>query len=160
MRAPFNPVTLFVNEVAVATVTPDANGNFSVQVTLPLGTSTIVAQSTQGDTIIRSNELLITVIRSTPTPTPTDGPTITLAGPACRKVREHKPRICGKATPNSTVYVYANRKLVAKTKANNTGAFCVRPCSRLRHGCNAVIAQAVNSAGIPARSNGVRLFVK
>ncbi|MBA3954525.1 hypothetical protein H0X48_04380 [Candidatus Dependentiae bacterium] len=164
LRAPFNLVTVFVNGIGVATVTPDANGNFSVPVTLPFGTSTLVAQTTQGNTIVRSNELLLTVIKSTPTPTltpkPTDALTIALSGPACRTVTRHRPRICGKATPGSTVYVYANRKLVAKTKASNAGTFCITPCRALRRGCNAVIAQAVNNTGTATRSNGVRLFVQ
>ncbi|MBA3954689.1 hypothetical protein H0X48_05210 [Candidatus Dependentiae bacterium] len=74
-------------------------------------------------------------------------------------MKTRKPLITGRATPNSTVYVYANRKLVAKTKASANGSFCVRPCRGLRNGCNAVIAQAVNSQGAATRSQGVRLFV-
>ncbi len=132
------------------------NGFTSAEQNPSLPNVTLAAAGTYTVTVTDANGCSSTA--TTQVTVPVNAPFVRLCGPVCRTVKTSKPLITGRATPKATVYVYANNELIARTKASNCGMFSVRPCRPLRNGCNALVARAVNSAGIAARSNGFKFL--
>ena len=125
----------------------------------PTSTTTYFATVTDFLGCISDPPATITITVSATPPTPPDNLKVVLCGPKCRTTRNCKPKICGKATPGSVISLFANTKLVAKTKANAQGCFCVTPCRALCKGCNSLVAVAQQGSAT-VRSNALQVLVK
>ena len=150
------PYSVEFSDGFVSPVSPDTIVTHQVN---PTSTTTYSATVTDFLGCISDPPATITITVSTTPPTPPDNLKVVLCGPKCRVSRNCKPRICGKATPGSVISLFANTKLVAKTKANAQGCFCVTPCRALHKGCNSLVAVAQQGSAT-VRSNALQVLVK
>ena len=143
------PYSVEFSDGFVSPVSPDTIVTHQVN---PTSTTTYSATVTDFLGCISDTPATITV-------TVGDNLKVVLCGPKCRVSRNCKPKICGKATPGSVISLFANTKLVAKTKANAQGCFCVTPCRALHKGCNSLVAVAQQGSAT-VRSNALQVLVK
>jgi hypothetical protein len=150
VASPNATVTIFVDNVPVANVTADSQGNFTFTTTLAKGTHTINADSitTSGCVSGISNTVTVNVTNQQ-----AQRPAI------CATVKHHHVLINGTAEPHSKVTIFVDGKKVGEVRADSHGNFTFKV--KLHKGHHEITARSKDKFGCKSKlSNKVEVEVE